>query len=129
MAQRFADEPFVQVVPGDVSPATRHVRGSNRCLIGVFAGRVKGQAILVSAIDCKGIPMIKREQAVKVVRNGRGKKPQKKKMATVATVFTQEPRVRTAEEVVQSLFEPETRKKVQFPRPENKRVWASLEKS
>jgi len=85
--------------------------------------------ILVSAIDCKGIPMIKREQAVKVVRNGRGKKPQKKKMATVATVFTQEPRVRTAEDVVQSLFEPEARKKVQFPRPENKRVWASLEKS
>ncbi|MCI0659408.1 MAG: ISKra4 family transposase [Acidobacteria bacterium] len=85
--------------------------------------------ILVSAIDCKGIPMIKREQAVKVVRNGRGKKPQKKKMATVGTVFTQEPRVRTPEEVVQSLFEPESRKKVQFHGPENKRVWASLEKS
>ncbi len=51
LAQRFADEPFVQVVPAHVSPATRHVRGSNRCLIGVFAGRVKGQAILISAID------------------------------------------------------------------------------
>ena len=51
LEKRFADERFVQVVPGDVSPATRHVRGSNRCLIGVFAGRVKGQAILVSAID------------------------------------------------------------------------------
>lgn len=47
--------------------------------------------VLAAAVDCKGVPMIKREQAVKVVRNGRDKKLQKKKMATVGTVFTQEP--------------------------------------
>ncbi|MHA1571067.1 MAG: N-acetyl-gamma-glutamyl-phosphate reductase [Alphaproteobacteria bacterium] len=51
LCQRFADERFVQVVPGQAPPATRHVRGSNCCLIGVYPGRVKGQAILVSAID------------------------------------------------------------------------------
>lgn len=51
LAKRFEDEPFVQVIHGDVSPATRHVRGSNQCHIGVFEGRAKGQAILVSAID------------------------------------------------------------------------------
>jgi hypothetical protein len=89
----------------------------------------KAGPILAAAVDCKGVPMIKREQAAKVVRNGKGKKLQKKKMATVGTVFTQKPRVRTPEEVVQSLFEPETREKLKFPRPENKRVWASLEKS
>ena len=33
------------------SPATRHVRGANHCLIGVFADRVPGRAILLSAID------------------------------------------------------------------------------
>ncbi len=46
-----ADEPFVRVLPDGVAPATRHVRGSNHCLIGVFADRIPGRAILVSAID------------------------------------------------------------------------------
>jgi hypothetical protein len=74
--------------------------------------------------------MIKRDQTEKVVRNGRGKKRHKKKMATVGTVFTQEPRIRSPEEVIESLFEPEQkREKRDFPVPENKRVWASLQKS
>jgi N-acetyl-gamma-glutamyl-phosphate reductase len=34
-----------------VIPATQHVRGSNFCHIGVFADRLKGRAIVVSAID------------------------------------------------------------------------------
>src|SRR5690606_12588780 len=33
LARRYAGEPFVKVVPSGVSPATRHVRGSNLCLI------------------------------------------------------------------------------------------------
>ena len=51
LAERFADEPFVRVVPEGVSPATRHVRGSNHCLIGVFPDRLAGRAILISVID------------------------------------------------------------------------------
>ncbi|MSO66199.1 MAG: N-acetyl-gamma-glutamyl-phosphate reductase [Alphaproteobacteria bacterium] len=51
LAGRYADEPFVGVVPAGVSPATRHVRGSNHCLIGVFADRVKGRAIVLSTLD------------------------------------------------------------------------------
>jgi N-acetyl-gamma-glutamyl-phosphate reductase len=51
LAQRFAGEPFVRVLPKGQAPATRHVRGSNLCLIGVFADRVPGRAILISAID------------------------------------------------------------------------------
>ena len=51
LAKRYAGEPFVKVVAKGVSPATRHVRGSNLCLIGVFADRVKGRAIVISAID------------------------------------------------------------------------------
>jgi N-acetyl-gamma-glutamyl-phosphate reductase len=51
LSERFADEPFVRVVPEGVSPATRHVRGSNHCLIGVFPDRLAGRAILISVID------------------------------------------------------------------------------
>ena len=51
IAKRYASEPFVRVVPDGMAPATRHVRGSNHCLIGVFADRLPGRAILVSVID------------------------------------------------------------------------------
>jgi N-acetyl-gamma-glutamyl-phosphate reductase len=51
LAECYAGEPFLRVLPAGQAPATRHVRGSNHCLIGVFADRVPGRAILVSAID------------------------------------------------------------------------------
>lgn len=49
--KRYANEPFVRVVAPGISPATRHVRGTNNCLIGVFPDRVKGRAIVISVID------------------------------------------------------------------------------
>jgi N-acetyl-gamma-glutamyl-phosphate reductase len=51
LERAYAGEPFVQVVPAGVSPATRHVRGSNHCLIGVFADRLKNRAIVLSVLD------------------------------------------------------------------------------
>ena len=45
------DSPFVRIVEEGVIPATQHVRGSNFCHIGVFADRIAGRAIVVSAID------------------------------------------------------------------------------
>ena len=51
LAERYAEEPFVTVAPAGMSPATRHVRGSNHCVIGVFADRIEGRAIVLSAID------------------------------------------------------------------------------
>ena len=51
LAARYADEPFVRVQPAGAAPATRHVRGSNHCFIGVFDDRIEGRAILISAID------------------------------------------------------------------------------
>jgi N-acetyl-gamma-glutamyl-phosphate reductase len=51
LARRYAGEPFVRVVPKGVTPATRHVRGSNHSLIGVFPDRLPGRAILVSVQD------------------------------------------------------------------------------
>jgi N-acetyl-gamma-glutamyl-phosphate reductase len=51
LTEAYADEPFVQVAPKGLSPATRHVRGSNNCLINVFPDRIPGRAIVLSAID------------------------------------------------------------------------------
>jgi len=51
LARRYAGEAFVRVLAAGQAPATRHVRGSNHCLISVFADRVPGRAILVSVID------------------------------------------------------------------------------
>ncbi len=51
LLSRYQDEPFIRVTPQGAAPATRHVRGSNYCLMGVFDDRVDGRAILVAAID------------------------------------------------------------------------------
>ncbi len=51
LTRRYDGEPFVHVVEAGLAPATRHVRGSNNCLIGVFADRVPGRAIVLSVID------------------------------------------------------------------------------
>jgi hypothetical protein len=83
--------------------------------------------ILVAAIDCKGIPMVKPERALRVVRRGKGEKANKKRMATVAAVHNQAPLVRTPQQVLDSLFctvqRPEREPRA---RPSHKRVWASL---
>lgn len=95
-----------------------------------WAGAREGM-ILVAAIDCKGIPMVKGELAEKSVRLRKGQKRQKKRMATVGAVFFQTPEPRTPQEVVQSLFAPaEPALKIargqERSRPHDKRIWASL---
>jgi hypothetical protein len=86
-------------------------------------------SILVTAVDGKGIPMVKPGGAQPSVRLTKGQKANKKRMATVAAVFTRAPWVRTPEQVVESLFRIERQTPAAGqtpPRPENKRVWASL---
>ena len=51
LSAAYRAEPFVRVLPEGAAPATRHVRGANHCLIGVFDDRRAGCAVLVSAID------------------------------------------------------------------------------
>ncbi len=51
LAGAYRDEPFVRVLPEGSLPATRHVRGTNLCLIGLSRDRIVNRAILVSAID------------------------------------------------------------------------------
>jgi hypothetical protein len=86
-------------------------------------------SILVAAVDCKGIPMVKPPGAQPTSRLTKGQKANKKRMATVATVFTRAPWVRTPQQVAESLFRisrPTPDDAPAPPRPENKRVWASL---
>lgn len=51
LVARYSEEPFVGVVPDGMAPATRHVRGSNHSLLGVFEDRVSGRAIVLSVLD------------------------------------------------------------------------------
>jgi N-acetyl-gamma-glutamyl-phosphate reductase len=51
LAKAYAGEPFVHVLPYGEMPQTRHVRGSNMTFIGIAADRIKGRAILGSALD------------------------------------------------------------------------------
>ena len=95
--------------------------------------------VQVITVDGKGIVMHKqdlREQTRKAAekrkhkmgkRLSKGEKNNTKRMATVAAVYTIEPFERVPEDLVR---EADCRldNKVKRPRPENKRVWASLEK-
>ena len=47
----YAGAPFVKVLPPKSLPATRHVRGSNLCLLAVHPSRIEGEAIILSVID------------------------------------------------------------------------------
>ena len=47
----YRDAPFVHLLPEGVAPSTRMVRGSNHCVLNVFADRVPGRALVIAAID------------------------------------------------------------------------------
>ena len=51
LAERYADAPFVRLAPKGTLPSTQFVRGSNYCMLGVYADRIPGRAIVISAID------------------------------------------------------------------------------
>ncbi|MCC6363435.1 MAG: hypothetical protein IT165_07900, partial [Bryobacterales bacterium] len=76
--------------------------------------------------------MVKKDRTQKPVRRTKGQKANRKRMSTVATVFSRTPWIRTPQQVVESLFRiaPLDSAKAAAtpppPRPENKRVWASL---
>ena len=96
--------------------------------------------VLVISVDGKGVPMLRRDlraqtqvAAAKATphlkhRASKGEKPHRKRMATVAAVYTIEPWVRLPEQIMNELHpvDTPTAKPAPRPRPENKRVWASL---
>jgi hypothetical protein len=121
--------------------AEQILQDSSRDFDAFYAGRNRALpppsetgAILVAGVDCKGVPM-RYEEDLRVVSRGKNERDNKKRMATVAAVFTQEPRVRTPEAVAESLFRkrvalvPRDDEAPRWPGPEYKRVWASLVKT
>lgn len=51
LADRYADEPFLHVLPMGQVPGMKDVRASNMCHIGVVADRRDGRAIVIAALD------------------------------------------------------------------------------
>ena len=98
-------------------------------------------SILVISADGKGVVMLPRDlrEATRKAaqkasfklekRLTKGEKRDRKRMATVATVYTVGPHERTPEDVVRSMAPHEEAPRSPRPRPESKRVWASLERT
>ena len=51
LAEQYAKEPFVYVLPFGKAPQSRHVRGSNMTFIGVVPDRIPGRTIILSTLD------------------------------------------------------------------------------
>jgi len=93
-------------------------------------------SVLALSVDGKGIvmrPQDLREQTRKAAENrthkmdkrlSRGEKKNAKRMATVSTVYTIPPVIRSPEDVISGDFSGSQR-----PSPEHKRVWASIKKT
>ena len=83
--------------------------------------------LLVASADCKGVPLVKEDSAKVAAFETTRKNPGNRRMATVASVYTVDPHVRTAEEITAALFrdEPESEEpKAPRPRPQNKNTTA-----
>jgi len=86
--------------------------------------------LLVETADGKGVP-IRRSADVAPIhdhQHKRGPKPDRKKMATVGSVYSVDRFVRTSQEIVDALFRKPHEKRPDWdrPRPRHKHVYASL---
>jgi len=86
--------------------------------------------ILVATADGKGIPMRRpADQRPVGARRKKGEKANKKQMATLGCVYTVNPKLRSADDVVEALFREcsarESDKSVD-PVAQHKRIWSSL---
>jgi hypothetical protein len=83
--------------------------------------------IVVLTADCTGVVI--RGQGSPTVCGGQrpaGQRANQKRMATVGAVYTVEPYVRTADEVVAALFRDPDYQPRPRPEPRHKHIWASL---
>ena len=98
-------------------------------------------SLLVLSFDGKGVSMLPkdlREPTRKAAekrrhklekRLSKGEKRHAKRMATVAAVYAVAPHVREPEQVARTLAPIHVVENVERPKPQDKRVWASLEKT
>lgn len=110
-----------------------------QCALGVTPENTSKWLIL--SLDRKGVVMVPRdltdatreraESSTKKLdcRKTKGEKDNKKRMAVVAAVYTVAPHVRTPEQVVAGLRHVRDTTRTKPPKPEFKRVWASLHRT
>jgi hypothetical protein len=107
-----------------------------------WSGDVAGEGtLLVLSFDGKGVAMLpeglreatrkagEKRQPKLSKRLSKGEKRNAKRMATVATVYTIAPHVREPEQVARGMAPIHEVEPAKRPKPEGKRVWASLEKT
>jgi len=82
---------------------------------------------LVATADCKGVPLVKNDSEKVAAFETAKKNPGNRRMATVTSVYSVDPHVRTPEDIVAALFrenrDDDSRKK-QRPQPQNKNTTA-----
>jgi len=83
--------------------------------------------LLVATADCKGVPLVKDDSEKVAAFETAKKNPGNRRMATVTSVYSVDPNVRTAEDIAAALFrdEPdENADKQPRPKPQNKNTTA-----
>lgn len=83
--------------------------------------------LLVASADCKGVPLVKKDAAKVAAFEAAKKNPGNRRMATVASVYTVAPHVRTAEDITAALFRDDREEepaRAERPQPKNKNTTA-----
>jgi len=105
-----------------------HFRSATGSILAISAD---GKGVVMRREDLREATRKKAETTQHKMRTrlSRGEKRNAKRMATVAAVYTIAPHVRQPEDIVRVLAPHNEREEASRPLPENKRVWASVEKT
>jgi len=88
--------------------------------------------LLVATADCKGVPLVKNDSQKVAAFETAKKNPGNRRMATVTSVYSVDPHIRTAEEITAALFRDECDEdspKPSRPEPRNKNTTAHFPES
>jgi len=88
--------------------------------------------LLVATADCKGVPLVKNDSQKVAAFETAKKHPGNRRMATVTSVYSVDPHVRTAEEITAALFRDEREDdspRTKRPEPRNKNTTAHFPES
>lgn len=86
--------------------------------------RADEATLLVATADGKGVPLVKKDNCPVAAFEKAKKRPGNRRMATVTSVYTVDPHIRTSEQVIAALFRDETENQHTRPLPKNKHTMA-----
>jgi hypothetical protein len=129
MAKRQAEEVAVQLSRDFDAfynqPATAHQEGCDEGKLLVISADGKGIVMHPSGLRDATRRAMEQEAHKQQTRLSPGEKKNRKRMATVASVYEVDPYPRTPEQIL----DPEQQPERQRPRPQHKRTWARVEPS